>query len=99
MNQETQTLVTDIKAFITDAEDLLKATAAQTGDKITEVRGKIQQSVVDLKPRLAQAEAIFKEKTAVVAGTANDYVHAKPWPVIGMTAGIGLLIGLLVGRH
>lgn len=99
MNQATQKLVTDLGVLVGDAEELVKATAAQTGDKIVEMRGKIQQSVANLKPRLAQAQTVLREKSKVAAEAADDYVHAQPWPAIGIAAGVGLLIGLLIGRR
>ena len=99
MDQATQKLVTDLRVLVADTEDLVKVTAAQTGDKIVEMRGKIQQSVANLKPRLAQAETLLREKTAVAVEAADDYVHAQPWPVIGLAAGVGLMIGLLIGRR
>ena len=34
-------LVGDLKAIITDAEELLKLTAGQTGDKLGDVRGRM----------------------------------------------------------
>lgn len=99
MSQVTQKLVTDLGVLVGDAEELVKATAAQTGEKIVEMRGKIQQSVANVKPRLAQAQTLLREKTAVAVETADDYVHTHPWPVVGMAAGIGLLVGLLVSRR
>jgi ElaB/YqjD/DUF883 family membrane-anchored ribosome-binding protein len=35
----------------------------------------------------------------VAVEAADDYVHTHPWPVIGMAAGVGLLIGLLISRR
>ena len=56
------------------------------------------------KLQLAQAElsqlqelALARVKAAGVA--ADDYVHDNPWRAIGAAAGIGLLIGLLIGRR
>ena len=57
MNQATEKLVTDFKVLMSDSEDLVKATAAQTGDNLVEVRNRIQRSAADLKPKLAEAEA------------------------------------------
>ena len=99
MTQATQKLVTDLRLLAADAEELVKATAAQTGDRITEVRGKIQQSVADLKPRLAQAQAILTDNARSAAATGDAYVHEKPWTAIGIAAGVGMLIGLLIGRR
>jgi ElaB/YqjD/DUF883 family membrane-anchored ribosome-binding protein len=30
---------------------------------------------------------------------ADDFVHEKPWVSIGVAAGVGLIIGLLIGRR
>jgi ElaB/YqjD/DUF883 family membrane-anchored ribosome-binding protein len=99
MTQATQKLVTDLRVLAADAEELVKATASQTGDKITEVRGKIQQSVADLKPRLAQAQAALTDNAKAAVNTGDAYVHSNPWTAMGVAAGVGLLVGLLIGRR
>ena len=43
----------------------------------------------------ADAEGCCRE----MASTVSDYVREQPWQVIGMAAGIGLLLGLLCGRR
>ena len=99
MAQATQQLVTDLKILAADAEELVKATAAQTGDRIAEVRGKIQQSVADLKPRLIQAQTVLTENARAAANSADAIVRDKPWAAVGVAAGVGLLLGLLIGRR
>ena len=44
-------LVDDLTAVIRDAENLLRATAAQTGDKVEEIRARAEESV--RRPRSA----------------------------------------------
>ena len=99
MAQATQQLVTDLKILAADAEEFVKATAAQTGDRIAEVRGKIQQSVADLRPRLVQAQAALTENARATANSADAIVRDKPWAAVGVAAGLGLLLGLLIGRR
>jgi len=99
MNAPREQLVADLKILMADVEDLVKATASQSGDKIAEVRSRIQQAAADLKPRLAQAQALLKDKANVAAATTDDYVHDHPWTAMGVSAGIGLIIGLLIGRR
>ena len=43
----TRKLVADLRVLVDDAEDLVKATAAQTGDKANEVRSRIQQAAAE----------------------------------------------------
>lgn len=99
MNAPREQLVADLKVLMSDVEELVKATASQSGDKIAEVRGRIQNAAAELRPRLAQAEALLKEKAKMAAATTDDYVHDHPWTAMGVSAGVGVIIGLLIGRR
>ncbi len=99
MNAPREQLVADLKVLMSDVEELVKATASQSGDKIAEIRGRIQSAAAELRPRLAQAEALLKEKARIAAATTDDYVHDHPWTAMGVSAGVGVIIGLLIGRR
>ena len=94
-----QKLVSDYKVLVSDAEELIQATASQSTEKIAEARTRMQQALLDLKPRLANAEAVLKDKARAAASAADDYVHDNPWVAMGAAAGIGIVIGLLIGRR
>jgi ElaB/YqjD/DUF883 family membrane-anchored ribosome-binding protein len=97
--QATQKLISDVKVLAADAEDLARAATSQAGEKLAELRGKVQQTAADLKPRLSQAQTVLKERSRVALTSADDYVHAQPWVAVGVAAGVGLIIGLLVRRQ
>ena len=44
-----------------------------------------------------QETALARAKAA--GHVADEYVHDNPWRAIGAAAGIGLLVGLLIGRR
>jgi ElaB/YqjD/DUF883 family membrane-anchored ribosome-binding protein len=92
-------LVSDIRAVITDAEDILKATADQTGEKIASLRVRIQDRLLGARIRLDAAEAALMQKTRAAARAADDYVHESPWQAVGIGAGIGFVLGLLLARR
>ncbi|MDP1526970.1 MAG: DUF883 family protein [Rhodocyclaceae bacterium] len=92
-------LISDFKVVVADAEELLRATANQAGDKANELRGKIQVRLADAKVRLADAEAAVVDKAKLVGRAADDYVHDNPWRSVGVAAGIGFIVGLLIGRR
>jgi ElaB/YqjD/DUF883 family membrane-anchored ribosome-binding protein len=92
-------LVSDIRAVIADAEDILKATADQTGEKIANLRTRIQERVLDARIRLDAAEAVLIDKTRAAARAADDYVHESPWQAVGIGAGVGFLVGFILGRR
>ena len=101
MNEQvtTQKLFEDLQTVVRDAEALLKATAGQAGDKIQEVRSRAEDSVRQARVRLEslQDEAIHRAKTAV--GDAEGYVRSNPWQSVGIAAGVGLILGMLVSRR
>jgi ElaB/YqjD/DUF883 family membrane-anchored ribosome-binding protein len=92
-------LITDFKVVVADAEALLKATANQGGDKVAEVRAKAEESLRVVKARMAEAQATLLVKTKAAAKVTDAYVHENPWRVVGAAAGVGLVIGLLIGRR
>jgi ElaB/YqjD/DUF883 family membrane-anchored ribosome-binding protein len=92
----TDKLVGDLRNLVADAEELLKATASQAGDKIGVARQKIEQSLVEGKKALADAEKTFVKKSKECAEIADDYVRENPWSAIGIAAGAGLVLGLLI---
>lgn len=91
-------LVTDLRSLINDAEELLRATANQAGETAALARQKIEQSLIEGKKALADAEKILLQKTKEAADVADDYVRDNPWSAVGIAAGVGLLLGLLIRR-
>ena len=94
-----QQLVSDIKAVISDAEEMLSATADQAGEKVANLRARIQSRLLDAKERLSEAEELLVAKTRAAAQATDAYVHESPWTAIGIAAGVGLLVGLVVARR
>lgn len=92
-------LVDDLTAVIRDAENLLRATAAQTGDKVQEIRARAEESVRQAKERLAGIEEEALKHARVLAGEADEYVRGNPWQAVGIAAGIGLVLGVLLTRR
>jgi ElaB/YqjD/DUF883 family membrane-anchored ribosome-binding protein len=92
-------LIDDLTAVIREAENLLRATAAQTGEKVDQVRARAEESVRQAKARLAGIEEEAIERARVLAGDADHYVRGNPWAAVGIAAGIGLVLGLLMSRR
>jgi len=96
---DQQQLVSDMKSAIADAEDMLHATADQAGDKVASMRARIQERLKGARARLADAEAALVTKTRAAARATDAYVHESPWQAVGIAAGVGLLVGLILGRR
>lgn len=92
-------LITDFNVVVADAEALLKATANQSGEKLAEVRAKAEESLRVVKTRMVEAQAALLVKTREAAKATDVYVHENPWNAIGVAAGVGLVLGFLLGRR
>jgi len=92
-------LVSDLKAVVTDAEEILRATAGAAGEKVGELRTKIELRLRDAKERLADAEVLIIDKTKAAARATDDFVHDEPWKAVGVAAALGLALGVLIGRR
>ncbi len=97
--ESQERLVSDIKSVISDAEEVLLATADQAGEKVATLRASIQARLRDAKVRLTEAEAVLVAKTKAAAQATDAYVHESPWTAVGIAAGVGLLVGLIIGRR
>ena len=98
-NVSTDKLVQDMRAIVFDAEELLKATASQTGERVEKVRSKVEDSLKTARARLQQAGAGIDAQAREAIREVDEQVRNNPWTTAGIAAGIGLLIGLLVGRR
>jgi ElaB/YqjD/DUF883 family membrane-anchored ribosome-binding protein len=95
----TDKLLADLKAVAADAEELLRLTAGQAGDKLGAVRERLGQHLSDTKVQLGEFEAEMLERGKQAARAADDYVQQNPYKAIGATAGLAFLLGLLIGRR
>ena len=92
-------LMEDLRAVVADAEELLKATASQTGDRIAAVRARAEESLNAAKVRLADAQAMAVERAKLAVKTTDDYVHDNPWQAVGIAAVVGLVLGAIISRR
>lgn len=92
MNAPAEKFVGDVRILATDVEELVKATAAQSGEKLAQARTRVQSALVN-----ARDTVVLRGSEA--AHAADQYVHQNAWKAVGISAGIALLVGLLIGRR
>ena len=92
-------LVADLKVVVADAEELLRATASQAGEKVAAARERIQASLATAKVKLTDAERALLEKSKLAAKATDEYVRENPWQAVGVAAVAGLVLGILISRR
>ncbi|ALS63280.1 hypothetical protein AT302_14190 [Pandoraea norimbergensis] len=90
--------MTDIKTVLADAEDLLKQAANTTGERASELSDKALALLKQAKEKASDVQVVVVEKSKQAARVTDDYVHDHPWQAVGIAAGIGVVIGLLLNR-
>lgn len=88
-------LVADLKTLSRDAEAVLQATAGQAGDKMGELRSRLSSALESAKATCVRIE----EKAVAGAKVADKAIREHPYESVGVAFGVGLLIGVLVGRR
>ena len=92
-------LIEDLRTVIADTEELLKATANQAGARIAAARVKLEESLTVAKARIAEAQEAALARTRITAKATDHYVRANPWNAVGIAAGVGFVLGLLIARR
>jgi ElaB/YqjD/DUF883 family membrane-anchored ribosome-binding protein len=92
-------LVADARVVLSDVEGLLSQAAATTGQQAQDLRDRASLALTRAKAKLHEAQLSIAENAKAAAGATDHWVHTHPWGAIGIGAGVGFLIGLLVSRR
>ena len=94
----TDKLLDDLKTVVNDAEELLRATAGQAGERMSEARARAEASVRAARERLSSVQDDVLEHTKEIAEEADAYVRKNPWQAVGIAAAAGIILGLMMRR-
>ena len=92
-------LMEDLQVVIEDAEALLRRTAKEAGDSAADVRQRVQTRMEQAKLELLHLQDAAVAQAKAAGQAADAFVHENPWKSVGVAAGLGLVLGLLLGRR
>jgi ElaB/YqjD/DUF883 family membrane-anchored ribosome-binding protein len=98
MDASTDKLMHDLKNVVGDAEDLLKVTASQGGEQIARIRARAEESLKTARERMKDVTEAAEVQARAAAREVDKQVRDHPWTAVGVAAGIGLVLGILLGR-
>lgn len=84
-------VIDDLKRVLADAERLF-STATD------EAQGRSAETLQHLRDRLSRLQDDISTRAREGAQQAEHYVQQNPWQAVGIAAGIGLVLGVLLGR-
>jgi ElaB/YqjD/DUF883 family membrane-anchored ribosome-binding protein len=94
----TDKLMADLRVLAVDTEELLRATASQTGQQIAQVRAKAEESLKAVKASVADLQDVALAKTRAAGRATDDYVRANPWQALAICAVAGFVLGSFLAR-
>jgi ElaB/YqjD/DUF883 family membrane-anchored ribosome-binding protein len=69
-----------------------------TASHLENITDQIEEGIQKGRYTWGEIQETVTNKTKAAAEATDAYVHENPWRVVGMAAGLGLIIGLLLGR-
>ncbi len=97
--QARNNLASDFNALVRDAEQLLGTMARDAGGSYDEARESLQERLHTARETLEALQRSVADGGARACGAADGYVRRRPWESIGIGAGVGLLLGMLIARR
>ncbi|MBM4233426.1 MAG: DUF883 domain-containing protein [Gammaproteobacteria bacterium] len=95
----SERIVDDLRQVVEDAELLLREPASLAAERLDEARGWVADAFHAARDRLTVLEEEVLGKARDAAKDAERYVRDNPWQSVGLAAGIGLVIGVLISRR
>lgn len=98
VSSNIKTVRNDMKSLMRDAQDLFREAASATGDKADDLRARGMQLLEAAGAKAQELQAVAVETTKEVAHTTDEFVKENPWKAVAISAGVGVLIGMLIAR-
>src|SRR5262245_37436013 len=92
-------LVDEFSAVLSEAEDMLKRAANETGERARDLRTQVEAKLLAAKLQLQELQGLAADRAKEAARVTDDFVHDHPWQVIGIAAAVGFIAGLLMNRR
>jgi ElaB/YqjD/DUF883 family membrane-anchored ribosome-binding protein len=93
------TIASDVKVVLSDAESLLQQAASAGGAQARELQERAAAALRVGQAKLREIQNNVTESTKVAAKVTDDWVHTNPWTALGVAAGVGFLLGMLISRR
>jgi len=92
-------LAGDVRQVLDDVQALMSQAAESSGQQSQELRIRAAEQLKRAQARLGELQHGIVDRSRAAMHATDDWVHLNPWGAVGLGAGVGFLIGLLVARR
>ena len=89
MPASAEKLLRDVRVVVQDAEDLIKATSSDAGERTREARAKLAGALVVAKESLHQAESAAGNHLM----RRDRFIRVHGYPTVGLAFAMGFVLG------
>lgn len=94
-----RTLEEDVRNLVSAVEALIETGGHEADERVQSLRAKAEETATRARENLRVASQQVVDKGHEMTESADQYVHERPWTSIGIAAGVGVLVGMLLGRR
>jgi ElaB/YqjD/DUF883 family membrane-anchored ribosome-binding protein len=88
-------LIRDLQAVAADVDELIESTAGNATEAIVKARERVEASLKAAKQSLRCARLGSVEEPNTAGQSKEAHFRVNAWKVVGVAAGIGLLLGAM----
>jgi len=85
----------ELQSLIEESEKLLKDGASLVGEEAETLRQQVSQKLQQARDSVSGV----RERALPVVEATQTYIGGHPWQTVAISAGFGLVVGLLLGRR
>lgn len=99
VENQLKTVRNDLNTLVRDAQALFREATSTTGVKADELRARAMVLLEEASGKAKELQAAALETGKELADSADGYVRKNPWQAVAVSAGVGVLIGMLIARR
>lgn len=89
----------EFQNFLTDIENLFKATTTLTGAELEIAKAKFNERLATAKVKVSDMSTTVAQQARDAMAVTDTYVHEQPWKAVGAATAIGFLLGFILARR
>lgn len=99
LENNLKTVRTDLRSLLRDAQDLFREATSSTGMKADDLRERGLELLDNAMVKIQDLQSVALDTSKEVVDTADSYVKDNPWRAVAISAGVGVLLGMMITRR
>ena len=89
----------DVQNVVSEAQELLKTVKDEGAMQVDNMKSRMHSQYSAARERFGEIQHTVTDGARMAANTTDEYVHTNPWQAVGIAAGVGVLLGMLIARR